>query len=302
MPGPPETPPEAAAFVTRRCRPKFDPRQELADLPAGACLLVEGGVAETDYPDDACAVYSEKADTHWWMLGKYRFIARLIRRCFGPAPADALAADLGCGGGFGAAHYCPDCAIIGVDRNLHSLEASLRRGMRAGVLADVVDLPFGDGTLDRVFAIDVFEHIADDRRAIAEARRVLLPGGELVVVVPAAPSLFDSHDRAYGHVRRYRKRELAALGRAAGLDQILLTYWGVPYLPTLWLIRKLRGLLFRRREYDDFRSPPRWLNRLLMAELAFESHAVARLPMPFGISLIGLFRRPPADRSATVDV
>lgn len=49
---------------------------------------------------------------------------------------------------------------------------------------DLCDLPFADASYDLVYASHVLEHIREDRRAIAEIRRVLRPGGIAVLPVP----------------------------------------------------------------------------------------------------------------------
>jgi SAM-dependent methyltransferase len=54
----------------------------------------------------------------------------------------------------------------------------------AAVKADLMDLPFGPGSFDVVLCSHVLEHVADDRRAIGELRRVLRPGGFAAVLVP----------------------------------------------------------------------------------------------------------------------
>jgi SAM-dependent methyltransferase len=56
------------------------------------------------------------------------------------------------------------------------------------VRADARDLPFADGTFDRVSAISAVEHIEDgEGAAVAELARVLAPGGRLVLSVPYNP-------------------------------------------------------------------------------------------------------------------
>jgi SAM-dependent methyltransferase len=50
--------------------------------------------------------------------------------------------------------------------------------------ADIQNLPFLDATYDFVFASHVLEHVPDDRKAIAEIRRVLKPGGLAILPVP----------------------------------------------------------------------------------------------------------------------
>jgi SAM-dependent methyltransferase len=57
-------------------------------------------------------------------------------------------------------------------------------GSGTDVVGDVHRLPFGDGSLDLVFATGLFEHVADERTVIAEIHRVLRPGGLVHVEVP----------------------------------------------------------------------------------------------------------------------
>jgi SAM-dependent methyltransferase len=54
-----------------------------------------------------------------------------------------------------------------------------------GVVGSATELPFGDGTFDVVSAFDVVEHCADDARAVSELQRVLVPGGRMLLSVPA---------------------------------------------------------------------------------------------------------------------
>ena len=91
---------------------------------------------------------------------------------------------------------------------------------------DARRLPFADGAFDRVIASEVMEHIDDDDTAMAELTRVLRPGGTIAVTVP---SLFpekvcwslseDYHAPkvAGGHVRIYRRQQVIAMLRAAGM-------------------------------------------------------------------------------------
>jgi len=93
------------------------------------------------------------------------------------------------------------------------------------VRGDALDLPFEDGSFDRIIAAEVLEHIPDDETAIAELVRVLAPGGRIAVTVPARfPERINwaldenYHDTPGGHVRIYAKAELEQRMRDAGLD------------------------------------------------------------------------------------
>lgn len=69
---------------------------------------------------------------------------------------------------------------------------------------------------DTVISTNMLEHVEDDALALAHMRRLLVPGGHLLLFVPAGSYLFGSLDEAVGHYRRYDRRGLATRVRAAG--------------------------------------------------------------------------------------
>ena len=71
--------------------------------------------------------------------------------------------------------------------------------------------------VDTVLAVNVLEHIEDDVAALRRMTAEVVPGGTVVLFVPAYPSLYGPHDRAAGHVRRYTPRTLRASVVASGL-------------------------------------------------------------------------------------
>lgn len=95
---------------------------------------------------------------------------------------------------------------------------------------DITDLAeFADGGFDAVICMHVLEHVGDDRRALAELRRVLAPSGWAVLNAPITSDRTDEDPtvthpeerrRRYGqsdHVRRYGPDYLGRL-RQAGFD------------------------------------------------------------------------------------
>jgi SAM-dependent methyltransferase len=77
-------------------------------------------------------------------------------------------------------------------------------------------LPFPDASTDLVCAMDVIEHVEDDRRVLREIRRVLAPGGVLLCSVPLHPDRWTAFDDLVGHARRYEPAALTALLAAHG--------------------------------------------------------------------------------------
>ena len=89
---------------------------------------------------------------------------------------------------------------------------------------DATRMPFPDGAFDRVIAAEVLEHIPDDWQALREIARVLRPGGQLAVTVPAwLPERIcwrlsdDYHNVPGGHVRIYTRAEMETKLAQAGL-------------------------------------------------------------------------------------
>ena len=94
---------------------------------------------------------------------------------------DAILVDLGCGGGLLAPHIAgKGYRHIGVDLVTSALEQAAAHGVLP-VRSDVTRLPLADECADVVSAGELLEHVTDVPTAIAEACRILRPGGRLVL-------------------------------------------------------------------------------------------------------------------------
>jgi SAM-dependent methyltransferase len=92
--------------------------------------------------------------------------------------------DLGCRDGALTSEYLEGNDVVGVDVDRAALARAAERGIET-TWADLDDaLPFEDASFDVVVTAEVLEHLRLPERALAEARRVLRPGGLLVGSVP----------------------------------------------------------------------------------------------------------------------
>ena len=164
------------------------------------------------------------------------------------------------------------------------------RGLTTIAQASAAALPYAAETFDLVTMLDVLEHIPDDAGALAEAMRVLRPGGLLMLAVPAYRFLWGAQDEVSRHVRRYTVPELGARMKAANFAVRRLTYFNTALFPPIAALRLLRRFIpATRSDESDFHAPaPGPINGLLAAIFGSEAALVARHDLPFGVSILGL--------------
>ncbi len=84
------------------------------------------------------------------------------------------------------------------------------------VQLDILDCPLPSASFDAIVALNVIEHIENDRGAILQMARLIRPGGVLVIEVPSGPKLYDAYDRQLHHFRRYRMADLVEKVETSG--------------------------------------------------------------------------------------
>jgi SAM-dependent methyltransferase len=96
------------------------------------------------------------------------------------------------------------------------LAARFRDRPNVEILDEEVSGLDGEPAFDAILCFNVLEHIPDHEQALARFRDRLLPGGRLLLLVPAHPALFGATDRLVGHERRYRKADLGQILERVG--------------------------------------------------------------------------------------
>ncbi|MFD9906639.1 class I SAM-dependent methyltransferase [Streptomyces sp. NPDC059063] len=185
--------------------------------------------------------------------------ARMLAAALGPATRGAgVVLDIGCGDGSAARAAAPLLAghrVIGVDWSQDALRRASRH-LPHVVRGELTDggLPFASASADAVLFSEVIEHLVDPDSALDELRRVLRPGGHLMLSTPnlaawynrglllagvqpvfSEVSLRGIHGRpgreVVGHLRLYTARALREFVAASGFDVVRLAgapFHGVP--------------------------------------------------------------------------
>ncbi len=232
---------------------------------------------------------------HWFYSGKRAIVRYWLERYASLAPGDLLV-DAGAGTGVWLEEMALRCRVLGIDDHEESLRLARPRARGAlGLLQARVDaLPLASGCARVVTALDVLEHLPDDRAALRELLRILHPAGVLALTVPALSWLWSDWDVALRHYRRYHRRQLLALVRQAGGEVLFCRAFNFAALPAIALIRGLRRLRPPRSErlrMED-RLPPAWVNRSLY-QLLVRPACWPRFDPVWGVSLLVLVRPAP---------
>ncbi len=230
-------------------------------------------------------------------------------RYFPLAPGDRVL-DLGCGEGRHAIHcyLAAPVTVLGVDLNPRDLATAAERlapfaqpedESRACFFqrADALQLPFADGSIDKIICSEVLEHLPDYESALQEIRRVLKPSGLLAVSVPRFwPERIcwalsrEYHQVEGGHVRIFKGRQLRRALEAQGL-LFIRRHWAHGLHSPYWWLRCLWW-----RTQDESRSI-RAYHRLLVWDLLkapWLTRTLEKCLNPLcGKSLVVYFRAPP---------
>ncbi len=160
-----------------------------------------------------------------------RALARLV--AMARAQADWVALDVATGTGHTAFALAPHVStVVGADLTPEMLDEARKLQAQNGLnnvafqIADAHRLPFGDGAFDLVVSRRAPHHFADIHRALGEMRRVVKPGGRLVIDDRSVPeddfvdAVMNELDRYHdpSHVRQYRPGEWRRLLAGAGFQ------------------------------------------------------------------------------------
>jgi SAM-dependent methyltransferase len=238
-------------------------------------------------------VYDQMADLdsrHWWFTARHRILDGIIERIVRP-PSNARILELGAGTGHNLAMLSRFGRVEASELDPGARELASQRLGRPVVEATLPDLSmFSAKTYDLIALLDVLEHVPDDKGSLAAILERLQPGGALLLTVPINPWMWTAHDVAHHHHRRYRKQEIRKLALDSGYEIELLSPFNSLLFPPIAAVR-LMGKLTGKDDSDDaMPSPP--VNKALDLIFGLERELVGRVPLPFGVSLVAVLRRP----------
>src|SRR3954469_19456885 len=171
------------------------------------------------------AEYYQIEDKHWWFVGRRRIFLTLLGKYLPPRMDDGRRTihdgpnepapfppssivrrpssaegpprrilDAGCGTGTMLGYLARFGEAQGIDTDEEAVRFCHMRGITSVSRVDSLPLPFPDNTFDLITALDVIEHIEDDRAMLRELYRITAPGGIFLFSVPAYRFLWGPQD------------------------------------------------------------------------------------------------------------
>jgi 2-polyprenyl-3-methyl-5-hydroxy-6-metoxy-1,4-benzoquinol methylase len=261
------------------------------------CYSPEEATQYRDYPDEGFAVTDQLERESFWVRSRVRVISKLIQSCVSELGSAQLL-EIGCGTGELLRALVPDSrlTVTGSEIYLRGLQYAKKKlpgvnfiqfDAQKGVLPERYDI---------IVALDVLEHIDDDRKTLANLREMLTDRGFLIVTVPQHPFLWSRLDDLVKHKRRYTRHDLLTkLGEQGFGTQYCTSFFFTPF-PAMFLSRTLERFQKDTAPEDQalesrvsFSTP---VNMILNEVMRIDEALVdRRISLPFGGSLLAVARK-----------
>ena len=222
--------------------------------------------------------------SHWWHTGRRKIIAGFVEEiCRRVTDRRPRILDVGCGTGANLLMLSKYGDAEGVDISEDALAFCRDRGLDKVRLGAGEELPYDDGTFDLVTALDVVEHMDNDLAGLKEMRRVLRPGGRVLLFVPTFMFLWGLQDDVSHHRRRYRLSQLRRVLEEAGFEIERTTYANITFFLPILLIRQLMRVTGIKAESENNINVSAF-NGVLGKLFGAESLILKYMNLPFGVS------------------
>lgn len=235
--------------------------------------------------------YHQIARTHWWLLKRRELIVEWLSQF----PRDAAILDVGCSSGVLLTDLRDNgfCNLYGIDVSESAIALAREYGHTSVQVMDGSNLDFLPATFDVIIASDCLEHIEQDELALENWRRILKPGGTLILFVPAHMFLWSAHDVENHHCRRYSSKQLVSRIRTAGFEVRRKGFWNAFLFPGIALLRFYEWLFpGKEKRVSDLYEPPRLINNALAGLMHVENRLLRYIDLPMGISAYVVARKP----------
>lgn len=227
---------------------------------------------------------------HWWYRSLHQLVATALAAH--PLGREARVLDAGCGTGgllmflqrqgyhhLSGFDVSPDAVAICRERGLPVAQHDLR----------ALDRLVAKGSVEAIVSNDTLYYFSpdDQARILRKCWNALVPGGFLVLNLPAFHAFRGIHDLSVGISRRFTKADIGRLFPPGRFKTVGVCHWPFLLSPAIYLTRLAQRLRLRYRPpsevASDINLPPFWLNGIL--EYVTRTENAKLRWKPFGSSL-----------------
>ncbi|MDE2588585.1 MAG: class I SAM-dependent methyltransferase [Patescibacteria group bacterium] len=199
--------------------------------------------------------------------------------------------DVGCGPGGTSISFSRFGTVMGVDYSTTALKISLKRGLNV-FMNTLTTISVRDKSFDLITALDVIEHIQDEKKVLIEINRILKSDGFVVITVPAFQFLWSEHDVAVSHVRRYDVSSLSKALNDSGFTIVRISYFVSFVFPFVALYRLLTKSGIKKSNPKPNMTRLPWLvNMILEKIMHLENNIIKKFNFPFGSSIVCIAKK-----------
>lgn len=238
--------------------------------------------------DSSFEIMRKREAKHWWFRGRTYLLILLLKNYF-KNQINLKILDVGCGTGLNSQAMADFGEVFSLDASSEALSYCRQKGLSNLYHGRLENLPFNDNCFDLVVALDVLEHIENDRAAVEEINRVLKKGGILISFVPAFKILWSEQDVILKHFRRYTRQSILNL---LGNDWqcLKISYFNFLLFPFIFLARFLKNIFGLYSQKDELEQLTIF-NKLFYFIFSRELFLLKYMNLPYGVSLLGVFRK-----------
>ena len=234
--------------------------------------------------------FFEVQKKHWWFVSKKKIVLDFIDR-YVPTNDNHKILDIGCGSGLmlNALEQIGDTYGMDMSDDAINFSKEIFSGtVKKGMLPD--NIPYDEEYFSLVVALDVIEHVDDDRASLTAIRSHIAEGGQAVISVPACMFLWSEHDVLNEHKRRYTLEVLKGKLIDAGFTIEKISYFNTFLFPLISLVRMMNNLL-KRKGASEIDLPHPAINYIVEKIFSLEKYFLRIMNFPIGVSVLAVVRK-----------
>ncbi|MEO1314102.1 MAG: class I SAM-dependent methyltransferase [Pseudomonadota bacterium] len=228
---------------------------------------------------------------HWWHRGRREILGSVLDRYLTRGAKSAIIEiGAGVGGNIDMLAQYGTVTAVEMDEASRDLLCEIYPDMpvRPGALPDAQ--MFEGQSFETAIMFDVLEHVEEEAASLRVIRDHVVPGGLLVISVPAYQWLWGQHDERVHHKRRYTSESLRTALEDAGWEVKHLGYFNALLFP-LAVAARMKDRVSRSKVSTGSGVPNKYVNNLFYRVFRSETARVAKGGYPFGLSVVAVAQK-----------